>query len=836
MSENMSPYVPNSQPNENEEGALTPYTPPTETPTEEPEYGPEDFERIATIAIRNVVERDNARAKERYGRRFGKVREWFSREGKRSETETLEQIGEWQKNAKWKKWAKFGAKIAGGVGVAGAMISTGGAGAILTPMLWSAGMREAFDGTMEAAEELGWGRKRSQAELDVQAELTQKITALKEGVRSQNIDQAEFQRLIDEMIDAEDRVIAQQETNITGERKGKLVRSIASTVLTIGTGLFAGVPLGAHDYDKVAPAHRVAWNLKNGGQFLYNNSHELVNAAAEAAKHGYGLTVNSIYGQASHILGHGLPLAEKIGLVSSAAYLVGRSVIDSLGARKKRPSPSPTPYMPYGPTEPPIDPEEPPYIPETTTPPYIPESTEPEEPSESPGIEGINESEGISGERSALESYLQGQNEAYRAELETQNQTLPEMSEKCRLAINIPASYAEHRIIYHTLEQYVGQKDKDGQPLPNDTFEINIFVNGPVSKQDEIDQTAAEVERFKNDHPDMKVNVVTKSYEERRTIGEFRKYITDLALLRGLKRPKQNSELYMVFHDADCEGMDPAYLASIADTLDKNPQTDLVSTMEDYPEEDMKKYPLLYAARRLHQFSLQVMTSARYGPENPANPAEAGFPKVLGLWYGFRASSYAEVGGYKPEWEIAEDINLGMEIAKNSKSGKEATKKIGVRYKTSPRRGIAALEKGIPLMQIYSEFGQDEKLREQNKPINLEKMDTNNRGFQKELEKQASGTFLNIFNHFFWPEFNNDERVKALRRENGRSADTRALQEELRKDPNVGGKAYRDAGVVFRRAMGFWGAEYRLEQDQYGHIRVKITDWSKLREGLERAK
>ena len=336
-----APYRPDYGP------ARPPYTPPT------PERGG-DYERRAIEAINALVARDEGRAVERYRGLLGAARQWIDREGQRRQADTLDAVGQWSDNAKWKKWAKIGLKVAGGLGIAGAMVMTGGAGAILTPLLFTAGLREGVDGILQTVEQAGWGRKRTRAELGIQAQQTQRIDALKALVRERGttLTEADFTTALNEMIDLERGVIDQQGVNTKSEQRWQVGRSIASTVVTLGAGAMGGIPLGTAEYAVRATgeatqvgathldaAHKVFWNL-HGGQFWYNSPDEMMRVGGEAIKNGFPWTVlKGSWLGASHILGHGLPLAEKLGLAGAGAYQIARILEQFVPRKRKEASP-----------------------------------------------------------------------------------------------------------------------------------------------------------------------------------------------------------------------------------------------------------------------------------------------------------------------------------------------------------------------------------------------------------------------------------------------------------------------------------------------------------------
>lgn len=788
------------------------------------EAGDRGYEQRALDAINELVQRDNERASERYrGPILGKAREWFSREGKREEAKLLEQAGNWNDNAKWKKWAKIGAKVAGGAGLATAMVMTGGVGAILTPLLWSIGAREAISGALEAVEEVGWGGKRGKAERGIQANLSEKINELKAGVVSGEIDEAKFQKLVNEMLDSEKDVIAQQEKNSTSERKWRLGRSIAASVGTIGLGLFTGVPLGTHDYDGAREAgktvldetHKTFFNWR-GGQFLYNDPAEMMRVAQEVATTNAPWTVHGdMWGQASHVLGHGLPLLEKIGLGSGLAYLAGRSIEESLprGKSSKKSeysAPGGTSYSAYS------MPKDGGY----GTPPR--EGYRADYSAGGPAS-GEAPKEGPEGERSpdkdreALEKYVESFSDGYKSELEFALKGMPPMAEECRAVVCIPAAYSEHRTIYQTLESYLGQQQtKDGAPLDSSQFEILVCVNGPQDKHAEVEQTLAEITKFQQEHPELNVRTFGKEFASRAPIGEIRKYPNDLALMRSLERKNPGGPLVLVSNDADNEGLSSTYIDKAVQEFDADPKLEMIAGKVDYKEEDYQKYPYLLASRRLWQF---VDIVGRYGPDAKA-------PKALGSNSFVRAQSYAEVNGYSRTATVAEDLILGSAVMR--KSGKDALQYKNIALRTNARRDLDAIQNGRPIVRAYDRFGADESLREDLKVSNVESLTPDKPEFQKHLESDASALLAESWAQNFWPKFDALPEVQERRRAGRDVAD---LEQRFRSSA-VGEQALQDAMKTFDRAMGFWGASYTVDRTSDGRIRVKLQDWSKLKEGL----
>lgn len=294
-----------------------------------------DYEQEAVNFINGIVEDQENRADLRYGEgKYDKFNAWFDREGRRVENaQDLETLGEYKENGEWKKWAKIGLKVAGGFGLAAAMTFTGlGVVPIVTPVLWTIGMRNGFDGVIEAAEKLHWGPERTKKELEAQRALSEEITKLKGWLKRRK---AEGRGLIDNeydvfagsIIEAADKVSQVEEENLASEHKWAVGRAVASSVLTLGTAVFAGIPLGIRNYDQIAPGHHIFWN-HHGMQFLYNDPSKLAETARLAQVHQMNFSYyHDIFGRAAHSLGRGLSLVNFSGLAASFLYLTSKYLI-----------------------------------------------------------------------------------------------------------------------------------------------------------------------------------------------------------------------------------------------------------------------------------------------------------------------------------------------------------------------------------------------------------------------------------------------------------------------------------------------------------------------------
>ncbi len=796
------------------------YDPPVYQPDQAPEHET-DHERRAIDFLNRVVDRDNERASERYGRSlFGKIRGWMNREGHRNEAQTLEQVAEWNNNSKFKKWIRIGSKIAGGIGVATAMVMTGGAGAIVTPLLWTAGVKEAYDGALEVVEELGWGRGRAKTERNIQRTLSQEIHKLKERLQNgEPMTEDEFQNHLNQIIDNERQVIETQQTNMTKEKKWKLGRSIASSVLTFGTGLFAGVPLGVRDYDngptqvadmQLDNTHRTFWNI-HGGQFAYNNPAEVNGVIEQVARFIKNPGVlpwswhGEYYGQISHLLGGSISFLDKIGLAASGAYLLGR-IGEQLIGRNRRLNgycdeqdyfPDYTPYSDYwsynSPESPGGEPSQPSYMPEQ------PRTAEKD--------------------RKEIDSYFARMPEEYRKELKEINQNMEPMDPNCKASICIPVAYSEHGGIYKSLESYTNQEDPQGNKLDPRLFEIILFVNGPEDKAQDIKKTKEQINRFKAEHPNLKIQVFDKTFPGRTTIGRIRKYPNDLSLLRSNLRDRAENPLLLISNDADNHFIDNEYLFRAFEAFENDAFLEIATGKVDYEEADYIRYPYLRAARRLWQYVDIVM---RYRGEN--------LPKTLGNNSVMRAQSYARVGGY-PDVSVAEDLRIGGNIAKTA--GKEAVRYINqLKILSDPRRDLDAIANGKPVVRMYDNFGMNDKLREKVDASHLEQLSPNDPRFKKMLALDIVALTEEQSRFFFFKKFDRNKEVIALKQSKKSNPDELKKLEIKLLRGQMGKDAFYKACQVINRSLGFLGVKADIGRDKTGNIIVNITNMDRLRQKL----
>lgn len=305
-------------------------------------------------------------------------------------------------------------------------------------------------------------------------------------------------------------------------------------------------------------------------------------------------------------------------------------------------------------------------------------------------------------EREILQQYfseIRSSDPSYYQQLESFS-TLPtvaEMTEINRVSVIIPARM-EGKNIYNLLQEYTQQTDDAGNKLNPDLYEINIIVNRRIGEI--ADNTVTEINRFlsekraigENHH----VNYVDVEFDAAQAnVGNARKTITDLTLLRSLRRTNQQEALYIESEDADLIRVDRYTITNLVKSLDENPHLDAVRGIQDRLPEELMKNDYLFVNQRLHDFMEILLRRDKYRPENnPSWGSKWSFfwhRTITGGWNtGYTAESYALIGGYDKTLTKGEDVTLGEKLTMIRGDGTtpnlDIVGTVGTRSDSSPRR------------------------------------------------------------------------------------------------------------------------------------------------------
>ncbi|MEK7102737.1 MAG: hypothetical protein AAB870_00115, partial [Patescibacteria group bacterium] len=286
------------------------------------------------------------------------------------------------------------------------------------------------------------------------------------------------------------------------------------------------------------------------------------------------------------------------------------------------------------------------------------------------------------------------------------------MTKDAKLSVCIPvAGHQEAHNIYQSLESYARQiptgydeKNADAPAQLKDfqnQFEVSLFVNWPEKdkngnsiNKDDVQKTLDEIERFKNDFPDVKVSVMAQELPNQdANIAFIRKMGTDATLWRQRARGKDAPDIIMVSNDADNKGISPKYISNFIDKFDDRPELDSLVGEIDWDPADYVRHPAVHLGTRLFQYY------------NIGGRRKFGRITTSGANTAFRGGMYGAIGGYSGATG-GEDIRIGQAIhhaRRTYHASKEVrTRRIdfagtGVsRIYTSTRRAIDAWKKGTP--------------------------------------------------------------------------------------------------------------------------------------------
>jgi len=137
---------------------------------------------------------------------------------------------------------------------------------------------------------------------------------------------------------------------------------------------------------------------------------------------------------------------------------------------------------------------------------------------------------------------------------------------RCIVAIPV-ASHQEHESIFGTLEHYASQT------LSTNAFEIVLHLNYTDNGEDGNEkaakhaQTYAEVERFRQQHPDIAVRTISSVYRGNTSIGLIRADMWNTIAL-DMQRRGRTERIPIISNDCDTTAMHRAYLQRLSDEFE----------------------------------------------------------------------------------------------------------------------------------------------------------------------------------------------------------------------------------------------------------------------------
>ena len=305
--------------------------------------------------------------------------------------------------------------------------------------------------------------------------------------------------------------------------------------------------------------------------------------------------------------------------------------------------------------------------------------------------------------------YFRSLTHSYRQELASLTKDLAKQpkSNEPKIVVVIPAAaHQEGANIYRTLEQYANQ-----QGISPQDFEVVVFANYPQGSKP--DKTVKEIRRFQKSHPQMAVRLVERQLPlAEAKIGKVRKLATDAVIRDLMDRGVDLEKVMLLSNDADSQWIDQRYLKTISARSEQEPNTDAFLGFIDWDYDTYKAYPeILIGTRFMQMLEVYIRRSQNGLGSSGAN-------------FAFRPKIYLAVGGYRPDFDIVEDVYLGRMI-KAVRSGSDTRKPIAYlgrssEVNTSARRAVGKLLKdgGAPISQWDDGFGPNDLVRNANYNLN----------------------------------------------------------------------------------------------------------------------
>lgn len=321
---------------------------------------------------------------------------------------------------------------------------------------------------------------------------------------------------------------------------------------------------------------------------------------------------------------------------------------------------------------------------------------------------------------------LNGGKQSYWEELEALNAPLPPMSEECELVAVIPA-YNEEKQIERTLKGWVEQCEKEtGRAMTPEKVEIIILVNRP-NREKPYDRTLQIIQNLKSKTPYNKfaIHAVEKTFnfpekkEEKAVVINEKKIkvgggvkmglvysvAADLTVLRNSKREDSEKKANLLIRTggADAYARHRNFIDRTLRIFKEKPELEQYNSRADYPRRIYEHVLLLHVVDRFRE-----MMNIQYTDRK----------SLLGLGT-YRLALYSEAGGFNPDSEIAEEVNLNKrmrdkiaeKMEKERKRRKDFIRRdLVLNAIDNPRRNLAAIWQGIPMFYAYRKFEDRERL------------------------------------------------------------------------------------------------------------------------------
>ncbi|MBI2596082.1 hypothetical protein HYW46_05110 [Candidatus Daviesbacteria bacterium] len=333
-----------------------------------------------------------------------------------------------------------------------------------------------------------------------------------------------------------------------------------------------------------------------------------------------------------------------------------------------------------------------------------------------------------------VSDYFRREDPAYLAEFEAylnQPEMLEPMDDNCEAIVCLPVyTLGEGKIIQHTLEQYLLQVDasKNQQSVDPRKLELVIFLNYPKPALDQIEEslghsigegaearvragnpekydTEEVIKQFMEAHPELRIRVMKKEFDQRPVWGRIIKTLYDAAILRSSRRKNaRTKDPVIITNDIDVVNLTPAYIRNILNEVESNDQSVNQNPQRrkidgwvgkiDMPNHGYKRFPGFLLAERMFQF---LDAQNRHKP--------GGYTITQGRNSILRSSTYAAIGGVNENTDAGADTELGRMVNYARNNPKTIQYLNSAWLESDPRRELSRWLQGIPLCWAWDTWG-----------------------------------------------------------------------------------------------------------------------------------
>jgi len=249
---------------------------------------PDEYRAAAARLFNELARLNDERLTDRHGRNWvGRARRWLFGQTERfqhnnpEEADAFEYAGRLlRQNQRIRPWMKIATKVLGGAGLvaatvlggAGFAFGTGLAMKIVAPIAYSIGIKTGLSGLIEGVQVLKFGRRRTQAEMASQREMSRKMEDLRVLLRRKQFTHSEFKTLASKLFPLHINLERVEAAGTTAEQKERRFRKWASLAGGVAFGFLHGIPLGAHDFDGQAAISTIkdaSGQMLNQGQIPF---------------------------------------------------------------------------------------------------------------------------------------------------------------------------------------------------------------------------------------------------------------------------------------------------------------------------------------------------------------------------------------------------------------------------------------------------------------------------------------------------------------------------------------------------------------------------------------